>query len=126
VTRAFVRLLAVILALAAGGACAQSYPARPVKVIVAFAPGTTSDILGRMIAERLTAAMGQPFVVENRTGAGGTIGAELVAKSPPDGYTLLVSTAALPVCAGGSAPQCTILKDLGLTDPTADPGGCCR
>jgi len=99
VTRSLVRLLATVLALAAGAAWAQSYPARPVKVIVAFAPGTTSDIIGRMFAERLTAAMGQPFVVENRTGAGGTIGAELVAKSPPDGYTLLVSTAALPVSA---------------------------
>lgn len=98
-TRSLVRLLATVLALAAGAAWAQSYPARPVKVIVAFAPGTTSDIIGRMFAERLTAAMGQPFVVENRTGAGGTIGAELVAKSPPDGYTLLVSTAALPVSA---------------------------
>jgi len=66
---------------------------------VAFAPGTTSDIIGRMISERLTQATGQPFVVENRTGAGGTIGAEFVAKSPPDGYTLLLSTAALPVSA---------------------------
>jgi tripartite-type tricarboxylate transporter receptor subunit TctC len=88
------------LLLAGGAAFAQAYPARPVKVIVAFAPGTTSDIIGRMIAGRLTQSMGQPFVVENRTGAGGTIGAEFVAKSVPDGYTLLVSTAALPVSAG--------------------------
>ena len=80
-------------------AAAQPYPARPVKLVVAFAPGTTSDIIGRMVAEKLTAATGQPFVVENRTGAGGTIGAEMVAKSPPDGYTLLLSTAALPVSA---------------------------
>ena len=66
---------------------------------MAFAPGTTSDIIGRMIGERLTAATGQPFVVENRTGAGGTIGAEFVAKAAPDGYTLLLSTAALAVSA---------------------------
>jgi len=96
------RLAAVlVLAAAAAPALAQApaYPSKPVRVIVAFAPGTTSDIVGRMFAEKLTAATGQPFVVENRTGAGGTIGAETVAKAPPDGYTLLVSTAALPVSA---------------------------
>ena len=80
-------------------ACAQAYPAKAVRVIVAFAPGTTSDIIGRMFAEKLSQSMGQPFVVENRTGAGGTIGAEAVAKAAPDGYTLLVTTAALPVSA---------------------------
>jgi tripartite-type tricarboxylate transporter receptor subunit TctC len=68
-------------------------------MVVAFAPGTTSDIIGRMLAEKLHQQLGQPFVVENRTGAGGTIGAEAVAKSAPDGYMILVSTAALPVSA---------------------------
>ncbi|HVL35510.1 MAG TPA: tripartite tricarboxylate transporter substrate binding protein [Burkholderiales bacterium] len=92
-------LLSVALLAGTAQALAQAYPARPVRVIVAFAPGTTSDIIGRLFAERLGQAMGQPFVVENRTGAGGTIGAEAVAKAPPDGYTLLVSTAALPVSA---------------------------
>ena len=94
------RLLALI-ALAAGtaAAIAQPYPAKPVRVIVAFAPGTTSDIIGRVVSEKLTQALGQPFVVENRTGAGGTIGADHVARSAPDGYTLLLSTAALPVSA---------------------------
>ncbi|MSP97988.1 MAG: tripartite tricarboxylate transporter substrate binding protein [Betaproteobacteria bacterium] len=91
--------LYLVLASAVAPANAQPYPAKPVKLIVAFAPGTTSDIIGRMIADKLTQAMGQPFVVENRTGAGGTIGAEAVAKSAPDGYTLLLSTAALPVSA---------------------------
>lgn len=91
--------LFLILASSAAAAGAQPYPARPVKLIVAFAPGTTSDIIGRMMADKLGQAMGQPFVVENRTGAGGTIGAEAVAKSAPDGYTLLLSTAALPVSA---------------------------
>jgi tripartite-type tricarboxylate transporter receptor subunit TctC len=98
--RIAVELLLVALATAfAAGAFAQAYPARPVKVVVAFAPGTTSDIIGRMFAERLSVSTGQPFVVENRTGAGGTIGAEFVAAAPPDGHTLLVSTAALPVSA---------------------------
>jgi tripartite-type tricarboxylate transporter receptor subunit TctC len=89
-------LLAALIAQPAFG---QAYPARPVRVVVAFAPGTTSDIVGRMLSEKLGQAMGQPFVVENRTGAGGTIGAEAVAKAPADGHTLLVSTAALPVSA---------------------------
>ena len=78
---------------------AQSYPTKAVRLIVAFAPGTTSDIIGRMLAEKLSQQMRQPFVVENRTGAGGTIAADQVAKSAPDGYTLLMSTAALPVSA---------------------------
>ena len=98
------RLLALpfallLLAATALPAEAQDYPVRPVRLIVAFAPGTTSDIIGRIIAEKLTRQMGQPFVVENRTGAGGTIGAETVAKAEPDGHTLLLSTAALPVSA---------------------------
>ena len=82
-----------------GGALAQAYPNRPVKIVVPFATGSTSDILGRTIGDRLTQAMGQPFVVDNRPGAGGTIGSELVAKSPADGYTLLLSTAATPITA---------------------------
>jgi tripartite-type tricarboxylate transporter receptor subunit TctC len=89
----------ILLLAAALPAWAQDYPVRPVRVVVAFAPGTTSDIIGRTIAEKLTQQMGQPFVVENRTGAGGTIGAESVARAEPDGYTLLLSTAALPVSA---------------------------
>ncbi|HYN11303.1 MAG TPA: tripartite tricarboxylate transporter substrate binding protein [Burkholderiales bacterium] len=89
----------LLVALIAQPAFGQGYPTRPVRVVVAFAPGTTSDIVGRMLSEKLSQAMAQPFVVENRTGAGGTIGAEAVAKAPADGYTLLVSTAALPVSA---------------------------
>ncbi len=95
------RILAAIALWAAfvAAALAQPYPAKAVKVVVAFAPGTTSDIIGRMFSEKLTQSTGHSFLVENRTGAGGTIGAEFVAKSPPDGHTLLLSTAALPVSA---------------------------
>ncbi len=98
-----IRALALSLAMLAGAtgstAWAQAYPNRAVKIIVPFATGSTSDILGRTIGDRLTQAMGQPFVVDNRPGAGGTIGSEFVAKSPPDGYTLLLSTAATPITA---------------------------
>ena len=78
------------LGLSWGTARAQpSYPTKPVKMVVAFAPGTASDIIGRLIAEKLSQSTGQSFIVENRAGAGGTIAAEAVAKSPADGYTLL-------------------------------------
>lgn len=84
-------LLLLLIALAAP-VSAQSYPSKPVRVIVTFPPGSTPDIVGRALASRLQEAMGQPFVVENRSGAGGNVGAEAVAKAAPDGYTLLVST----------------------------------
>lgn len=84
--------VALVLALAAASALGQPYPSKPVKVIVTFPPGSTPDIVGRTLASRLQATMGQPFVVENRAGAGGNIGADAVAKAAPDGYTLLVST----------------------------------
>ncbi len=79
--------------LVASSALAQgAWPTKTVKIVVPFAPGGTTDILGRAMATELTKAFGQPFIVENRTGAGGNIGADLVAKSPADGYTLLLGT----------------------------------
>src|SRR4051812_23486868 len=72
----------------AGTALAQSYPSKPVRVIVGFTPGGISDVLARVMSQHLTSALGQQFVVDNRPGAGTTIAADLVAKSPPDGYTI--------------------------------------
>ena len=92
-------LASLLLALAATQAASQTYPNKPVRVIVPFAAGAASDTIARVISERLTAAMGQPFLVENRAGAGGTIANDFVAKAAPDGYTLLISTAALPISA---------------------------
>jgi tripartite-type tricarboxylate transporter receptor subunit TctC len=84
-------------ALGASPAIAQNYPNKPVRVVVPFGTGTTSDLIGRMLSDRLSQAFGQSFIVENRTGAGGTIGTEQVANAPGDGYTLLISTAATAI-----------------------------
>ena len=85
-------LIAVaLLGLGTTGAGAQAWPARPVRIIVPFAPGGTADTLGRLVAQRLSESFKENFVVENRAGAGGVIGSELVAKAAPDGYTLVVS-----------------------------------
>jgi tripartite-type tricarboxylate transporter receptor subunit TctC len=74
-----------------GAANAADWPTKPVHVIVAYAAGGANDLLGRVFAEQLTQALGQPFLVENRTGGGGLVGTEYVARSQPDGYTLIVS-----------------------------------
>jgi tripartite-type tricarboxylate transporter receptor subunit TctC len=108
-----------------------------VKVVVTFPPGSTPDIVGRALANRLQSALGQPFVVENRAGAGGNIGADVVAKAPADGYTLLVSTNGVfainkslyqsmpfdpdkdlqPISLLATAPQMLVVKpSLGLRD----------
>ena len=83
------RIAALCLTLASCAAVAQTYPGRPVKVIIPFPPGGTLDIVGRMLAQRLGDVLGQQFVVDNRPGGNGTIGAVAVSKSPADGYTLL-------------------------------------
>lgn len=82
-------VVAAVPMLTAAPVPAQAYPAKPVRLVIPFPPGGASDILARTIAERLSDAFRQPFVVENRAGAGGLIAIELVAKSPADGHALL-------------------------------------
>jgi tripartite-type tricarboxylate transporter receptor subunit TctC len=92
------RVIAGLTALCiAGVAYGQAWPGKAVKVIVPFTPGSGTDIAGRAVTERLAAQLGQPFVVENRPGAGGVIGQALVAKADPDGYTLLVHSSSQTV-----------------------------
>jgi tripartite-type tricarboxylate transporter receptor subunit TctC len=83
--------LLLVLGLCSSLACAQAYPSKPVKVVIPYPAGSTPDIVGRTVSDHLQKALGQPFVVENRTGAAGNIGTDAVAKSPADGYTLLVA-----------------------------------
>jgi tripartite-type tricarboxylate transporter receptor subunit TctC len=85
------RIAVLMLALFAAGASAQSYPTKPIRIIVPYAAGGTSDILARQIGPELNKAWGQPVVVENKPGANGNVGADFVAKSAPDGYTLLLT-----------------------------------
>src|SRR5579859_7053609 len=89
--RQFLRLAAsaAVLPLLSSSARSQAYPGRPVRIIVGFAAGSASDILSRLVGQRLSDHLGQPFVIENRGGAGGTLATEMVVRAAPDGYTLV-------------------------------------
>jgi tripartite-type tricarboxylate transporter receptor subunit TctC len=89
------RIFAVLLALACSSAWALDYPGKPVRIIVPFAPGGATDIVTRLLAQKLTEAWGQSVIVENRAGAGGNIGGEAVARSTPDGYTLFMTSGSI-------------------------------
>jgi tripartite-type tricarboxylate transporter receptor subunit TctC len=110
------RIVTALLALAASGqvvAQGDAYPSRPIRLVVPYAPGGVSDITGRIVAQKMTELLGQPMVVENRTGAGGMVGTASVAKAEPDGYTLVLSS----VSAYAIAPR---LVKTPLYDPIRD------
>jgi len=112
--RKIVALVAgAVLALLPALCAAQSWPSKPVKWIVPFAPGGTTDILARTVSEKLSIALGVPVVVENKPGAGGGVGAEIVAKSAPDGYTIMGGTIST------HAINASLYKDLPY-DPVKD------
>ena len=84
-------LAVLLLASVAATALAQNYPSHPVRIVIPLSPGGTTDVPGRMVAQKLSETLGQQFFVENKAGAGGLIGSDFVAKSKPDGYTLLLT-----------------------------------
>ncbi len=90
-------LFALALCLASAAALGDAWPAKPVKIVVPFAPGGNLDVTARLLAESMAKQLGQPFVVENRAGAGGALGSEVVAKATPDGYTLVAGTSATTI-----------------------------
>jgi tripartite-type tricarboxylate transporter receptor subunit TctC len=98
-------LLAVLACAVFGAAQAQSYPSKPIRLIVPYAAGGTSDILARQLGPKITEAWGQPVVIENKTGANGNVGADFVAKSAPDGYTLLLTDVGGLVISASVYPQ---------------------
>ena len=117
-----VLMLLLLVTGAPGVATAQDYPARGIRIVLPFAPGGGTDVLARVFAQRLQESMGQSVVVDNRAGAGGNIGAELVAKSAPDGYTLLFTTSAIaanvtlyPKMAFDPRKELTALSQIGTT-----------
>jgi tripartite-type tricarboxylate transporter receptor subunit TctC len=100
------KLLFLLVALWVGAASAQSYPSKAIRIIVPFTPGSATDVMGRIVSERLNAAWGQPVIVDNKPGAGGSIGIREGARSDPDGYTLVLVSS-------GHAVNHVLYKDLG-------------
>jgi tripartite-type tricarboxylate transporter receptor subunit TctC len=116
---------ALLLAVAAGGVTAQEYPTKPVRLVVAYPPGGSTDIAARMIGPRLQEILGQPVVIENRAGANGAIGTDHVAKSAPDGYTLLLTSISPlvvnPHTFAQGVPYDTVRDFVGITGIAANP-----
>ena len=110
--RTFVSLLAIACSALANAQSTSAYPTRPIRIIVPQSPGASTDLTARLISQKLSAALGQPIVVDNRPGAGSIIGTDLVAKATPDGYTLLVVASSITL-------NPTLHKDLPF-NPTRD------
>ena len=95
--QALATALSVVTLIASPGVMAQTYPSKPIKMIVPFPAGGTTDVVARIVGQRMSESMGQPVLIENRGGAGGAIGADLVAKAAPDGYTILMHNLTFPL-----------------------------
>jgi tripartite-type tricarboxylate transporter receptor subunit TctC len=107
------RLTALFLMLVSGFAAAQTYPSKPIRLLVGFSPGGAPDIIARMLGVKLQQSLGQPILIENRPGASGNIAADAVAKSPPDGYTLVMGNVSLTISAHlPPKPQFDVTQDL--------------
>jgi tripartite-type tricarboxylate transporter receptor subunit TctC len=117
------RLLLAALALAASQAMAQSYPTKPVRAIISFTPGSSTDIVGRLVMSKVSEYWGQPVVAENRPGAGGSIGSNVVATADPDGYTLLINSSAHSVNPGiyAKLPYDTLKAFVDVAPLTSQP-----
>jgi len=97
------RRLLVVLALVSGNVFGQTFPSKPLRIVVPFPAGGTTDIVARLVGQRMSETMGQPVLIENRGGAGGTIGADAVAKAAPDGYTMLMHNVTFPMASVAAA-----------------------
>jgi len=117
------RLFVAALALAASQAMAQSYPTKPVRAIISFTPGSSTDIVGRLVMAKVSEYWGQPVVAENRPGAGGSIGSNVVATADPDGYTLLINSSAHSVNPGiyAKLPYDTLKSFVDVAPLTSQP-----
>lgn len=96
-------IAAAVLAMASTSTFAQAFPSKPMRIVVPFPAGGTTDVVARLVAQRMTETMGQPVLVENRGGAGGTLGADVVAKAPADGYTMLMHNITFPLASASLA-----------------------
>lgn len=122
--KASVRLLALLALACAGTTFAQGYPTRPIKLVVPYPAGGPADVLGRLVTQKLSESFGLPVIVDNRGGANGNIGTDIVAKAPPDGYTMVINTGATTINAHVyRALPFDLIRDLAPVTMVAAPSG---